>query len=79
MADSSLPALFSRINRKLEIGRGMHLDINDLRLLVHSGALRAMAEAVTLEQETKWQETTKSKGAARPERRRFSTNAPRLS
>ena len=55
MAHHDLPDLLRRIDRKLDIRRGMHLSIDDLETLVSSGAYAAMSEALTKQRESKCQ------------------------
>ena len=56
MATHSLPALVRRINRKLEIGRGMHFTNDDLALLVETGAYGALSQALIEQTESKCRE-----------------------
>jgi hypothetical protein len=55
METTNLPDLMFRINRKLQIQKGMHFTPADLALLVSSGGYAAMQNALTREVEDQCQ------------------------
>jgi hypothetical protein len=75
---NGLPDLMTRVNRKLQIQKGMHFTPADLALLVSSGGYAAMQDALTKEMEKQCQSQKQPpKEAAWPVPKRQSIHAPR--